>query len=209
MNMNHYTVQDANLLSSVEEFAERSAEMTVAILIDFYSKYNQCELHSESCDMMAFQTSLRLLQQTRLSMKATNSVDQFWQIICWILERNQDDSKTYFNDIQIDELKIKYNDEEILSEIWRYMFKHFQHINSILISIELTEAKISGEKSHWCQKDLIVVEFACDYDDHHSEVTKIAKIVVWSPCTNITEARAFIEVCIYYWIWIKDFVIIT
>ena len=61
MNMNYYTVQDTNLSSSVEEFAERSAEMTVVILIDFYSEYNQCELHYESCDMMTFQTSLELL----------------------------------------------------------------------------------------------------------------------------------------------------
>ena len=28
-------------------------------------------------------------------------------------------------------------------------------------------------------------------------------------CINIIEARAFIEVCVYYWIWIKDFVIIA
>ena len=77
MNMNHYTVQDTNLSSSVEEFTERSAEMTVVILIDFYSEYNQCELHSESHDMTAFQTSLRLLWQTRLLMGAMNSVDQF------------------------------------------------------------------------------------------------------------------------------------
>ena len=78
MNMNYYTVQDANLLLSVEEFTERSAEMTVATLIDFYSRYNQCELHSESRDMMAFQTSLELLQQTRVSMRAMNLIDQFW-----------------------------------------------------------------------------------------------------------------------------------
>ena len=77
MNMNHYTVQDTNLSSSVEEFTERSAGMTVVSLINFYSEYNQCELHSESRDMMTFQTSLKLLQQTRLSMRATNSVDQF------------------------------------------------------------------------------------------------------------------------------------
>ncbi len=70
-------------------------------------------------------------------------------------------------------------------------------------------AKISGEKSHWCQAGLIVIEYACDYDGCHSEAAKIAKIIEWSSCMNITEARVFIEVCVYYWIWIKNFAIIA
>ena len=66
-----------NFLSNVEEFAERSIKMTVVLLIDFYSKYNQVKLHQKSCDMIVFQTSFELLQQTKLSIKAINSVDQF------------------------------------------------------------------------------------------------------------------------------------
>ena len=45
INMNQYTVQDMNLLSNVKEFAERNAEMTIVLLIDFYSEYNQVKLH--------------------------------------------------------------------------------------------------------------------------------------------------------------------
>ena len=61
MNMNQYTVWDANLSSSVEEFAEKNAEMAVVILINFYFRYNQYELHFKSHDMTAFQTPLELL----------------------------------------------------------------------------------------------------------------------------------------------------
>ncbi len=125
-------------------------------------------------------------------------VGQFWWIVCQILEKNQNNGEAYFNNVQIDEPKTKYNEEEILSEIQHYIFKHFQHIDCILTSIELAGAKISGEKSHWCQAGLIVVEYACNYDRHHSEAAKIAKIIEWSSCTNITEARVFIEVCVYY-----------
>ena len=35
------------------------------------------------------------------------------------------------------------------------------------------------------------------------------KIIEWLSCMNIIKARVFIEVCMYYQIWIKDFVIIT
>ena len=145
----------------------------------------------------------------RLSMRATNSINQFWWIVCWMLEENHDNDETYFDNVQIDELKTKYNDEKILSDIWWYMFEHFQHIDHILVSIELAEAKITKEKSYWCQNNIIVVRFICNYDSWHLKTAKIVKIVEWLLCINIIEAKAFIEICMYYWIWIKDFVIIA
>ena len=63
-----------------------------------------------------------------------------------MLEENHDDDEMYFDDVQINELKMKYNNEKILSDIWWYIFEHFQHIDCILVSIELAEAKIVREK---------------------------------------------------------------
>ena len=34
---------------------------------------------------------------------------------------------------------------------------------------------------------------------------KILKIVEWLLCVSIMKARAFIEICVYYWIWISEF----
>ena len=56
---------------------ERNAEIAVILLINFYSGYNQVKLYSKLCDMITFQISLELLQQTKLSIRMTNSVDQF------------------------------------------------------------------------------------------------------------------------------------
>ena len=60
--------------------------------------------------------------------------------MCQILERNHDDKEAYFDNIQINGLKMTYNNEEILPGVWQYMFKYFQHINHILASIELAGA---------------------------------------------------------------------
>ena len=117
INMNQYTVWDANLLSNVKEFIKRSVKIIIILLVDFYFKYNQVKLHSKSCNMTVFQTSLELLWQMKLSIKVTNSVNQFWQIVCWMLEKNHDDDEMYFNDVWINELKMKYNNEKILSDI--------------------------------------------------------------------------------------------
>ena len=35
------------------------------------------------------------------------------------------------------------------------------------------------------------------------------KIEVWPPCKNLTDVRAFIGLCIYYRIWIRDFSVIA
>ena len=84
-----------------------------------------------------------------------------------------------------------------------------QQLDHTLISIELAGARISEAKSQWCQSEIIVVGFVCNYDGRKPETAKIAQIVNWPLCANITKARAFIEVCVYYQIWIKDFAIIA
>ena len=54
MNINQYIIHNANLPPSVEEFVKRSARMAIALLVDFYSGYNQVELYPELRDMTAF-----------------------------------------------------------------------------------------------------------------------------------------------------------
>ena len=66
-----------NFSSNVKEFTEKSAEMTVILLVDFYFRYNQVKLHQKSHDMTVFQTLFRLLQQMKLLIRAMNLVDQF------------------------------------------------------------------------------------------------------------------------------------
>ena len=61
MNVNQYIIHDTNLSFSVKEFVKKSAGMTVTLLVDFYSRYNQVKLHPESHDMTTFQTPLELL----------------------------------------------------------------------------------------------------------------------------------------------------
>ncbi len=56
----------------------------------------------------------------------------------------------YLNDIEIKDLKIKYNNEKILSEIKKYVLKYLQYLNQILVSIEFFSTKLNEEKSQFC-----------------------------------------------------------
>src|SRR5215471_8031862 len=194
----------------MEEFVEEFASMAVFSMIDFFSEYDQVELDPESRDMTAFQTPMELLQQTTLSQETTNLPAQFSCITRKILEHNiSHDCESYFDNVGIKGPKTKYNEKKIFPGVRCYIFEHLQQLNHTLVSIELAGARISGAKSQWCQSRIIVVGFVCDYDGRKPETAKIAQIVNWPPCANITEARAFIEVCVYYQIWIKDFAIIA
>jgi hypothetical protein len=53
------------------------------------------------------------------------------------------------------------------------------------------------------------VGFVCGAEGRSPDNAKVIKILEWKPCLDIGEARAFIGVCVYYWIWIKDFSVIA
>src|SRR5215471_19236629 len=148
MNINKYTVQNANLPPNMEEFAEEFTSMTVFSMIDFFSEYDQVKLNPESCDMTAFQTPMGLLQQITLSQETTNSPVQFSHITRKILERNiSHNCKSYFDDMDIKDLKTKYDEKEIFPGVRCYIFKHLQQLDHTLVSIELAGARISESKS--------------------------------------------------------------
>ena len=57
--------------------------------------------------------------------------------------------------------------------------------------------------------ELKIVDFVCDLNDRSSETAKIIKILEWSSCRDVSKVRAFIDVCVYYRIWIMNFIIIA
>ena len=90
-----------------------------------------------------------------------------------------------------------------------YILKHIQWLNAILMNLKKTDCTISDEKSQFCVINFKIVDFVCDLNDRSFETTKMIKILKWSFCRNVSEVRAFIEVCVYYKIWIMNFIIIV
>lgn len=75
----------------------------------------------------------------------------------------------------------------------------------VLADLERAGVTIAGGKSQFCQVGIKIVEYICDADGRHSEISKVPKVLDWPEFTDITSARAFIRVCIYYQIWTKNF----
>ena len=74
-----------------------------------------------------------------------------------------------------------------------------------LVYCELAGATISGIKSEFLIKELKMVAFLYGAEGRRLDPVKIDKIMRWGPCQDITNARAFIGLCVYYRVWIKGF----
>ena len=68
---------------------------------------------------------------------------------------------------------------------------------------------MAAEKYHYLVETIKIVEFVCDFNDWHSEKTKIIKILNWSFYTTVYEVYAFVDTCSYYCVWIVWFAVIA
>jgi len=210
MKMNSVTLRDANLPPSVDEFSEEFAGCHVASLIDFFSGYDQLDLDVRSRDLTAFMTPLGLLRMTTPPQGATNSVAQFVRVVMTILEDLFPKvAMPFMDDIGVKGPYTDYGGRMILPGIRRFVFEHIQNLDKTLERIERAQATI-GEKSQFCLRDgMMIVGFVTGSVGRSPSSSAVAKILKWERCGDATEAKAFLGVCVYYRIWIKNFGLIA
>ena len=86
-----------------------------------------------------------------------------------------------------------------------YILEAIQSHEEVLADIERVGGTISGFKSMFVCEGLKIVAFVCDSERRHPVAEKVRKIVEWPACRNVTEARAFIGICVHYRARINDF----
>ena len=111
----------------------------------------------------------------------------------------------FLNDIGIKGPYSRYKDREVVPGIRQFVLEHIWNLDRVLADVERSGAIISGEKSQFCMAGIKIVGFVCDARGRLPESAKVAKVVEWGLCTDLAAARAFIGLCVYYRIWVKDF----
>jgi hypothetical protein len=101
-----------------------------------------------------------------------------------------------------------YNNEFIFLKIRRYVMKHIQWLNKILIDIEKIDCIIFEKKSQFYCEKLRVIKFICDVEKRYLNTTKVIKILNWFFYQNVVDVREFIEICVFYRVFIADFALI-
>ena len=216
--INAVSLRDASLPPAVEEFSERFAGYLVVSLVDLFSGYDQCTLNPASHDITAFHTPLGLMRMTTLPMGYTNAMQVFDIVMRKVLQHQilQGRCEPFIDDVAAKPpSRSTYHNADGKSKISTipgvrlYILEAIQSLNEVLADIERAGRTISGFKSAFVCEGLKIVAFVCDSEWRHPVTDKVRKIVEWPACRNVTEARAFIGICIYYRAWIKDFSVVA
>ncbi len=77
------------------------------------------------------------------------------------------------------------------------------------MNIKCTEESILKEKLQFIMKYIKIVNYVYKSESRSLVVNKILKILNWSLYCNVTETRVFINICVYYWLWIHEFISIV
>ena len=85
----------------------------------------------------------------------------------------------YVDDINVKGLKTRYKNEEIseLSEIQRFIIKHLQNIDCVLMNLKCTELTLTAFKLMFCFLKMKLIGFICNENERHLNSKKIAKII--------------------------------
>ncbi|KAK1916453.1 hypothetical protein P3342_004272 [Pyrenophora teres f. teres] len=210
IKINGVTIRDANPPPNPDEFSEEFAGCAIMSLMDFFSGYDQVELHKNSRDITAFSTPLGLVRQCTLPMGTTNSIAEFVRVMTKICRDHiPNRCMPYLDDVCVKGPKTTYDEEEIEPGIRRYVAEHLSNMDQVLADIERAGATISGHKSDFCYASMIVVGYRIDRNGRHPDMKKVEKILTWPKPTNQKDVRMFIGVCVYYRIWIIGFAMVA
>jgi hypothetical protein len=210
LKMNRIIIRNANLFSAIDKFFEKFVDCVIVSFVNLFFEYDQLSLIEKCRDMTIFMISLDLMKMTTIFMKTINFVIQFVRIINKIIvDHIFHHALSFVNDIELKKLKTMYNNEFILFKIRRYVMKHIQWLNDVLTNIEKSDCIIFEKKFQFCCEKLRMIDFICDVEKRHSNTTKIIKILNWFFCQNVIDVREFIEICVFYRIFIANFAFIA
>ena len=170
-----------------------------------------------SRDMTAFITPLGLLRTMSLPQGYTNGVQVFDRVIRKVLKNviSENRGKPFIDDIAVKPKTKSYfrnrngRPEEVAPRIRRFVLNAIISLDKVLADIEWAGATISEEKSEFLKESWKVVAYISGEKVRSPEEVKMKKIEDWPPGKNVTDVRAFIGLCVYYGIGIRDFSVIA
>jgi alpha-D-ribose 1-methylphosphonate 5-triphosphate synthase subunit PhnL len=125
--MNRIIIRDASLSSAMNKFSEELIDCVIISLMNLFFEYDQLSLIEKCKDMIVFMTSLDLMKMITILMKTINFVTQLVRMINKIIvDHVAHHAFSFVNNIEVKNLKTRYNNEFILFKIRRYVMKHIQ-----------------------------------------------------------------------------------
>jgi RNase H-like domain found in reverse transcriptase len=153
------------------------------------------------------------LRLTTPPMGWTNSVPIFHDNITYIFQpKIPHVTQPYIDDIPVKRLSTRYikdnREPETIPEnsgIWRFVWEHFQDLNRIVQRMKYSGGTFSGLKTTLCTPEITVLGHRCTIEGRLPNQSRVAKIVNWGPCKDLTDVCAFLGTIGVCQLFIKNF----
>jgi hypothetical protein len=153
------------------------------------------------------------LQLTTLPIGWTDSVPIFHDDVTYILQpKIPHVTQPYIDDVPVKGLLTKYikgnREPETIPEnsgIWGFVWEHFQDLNHIVQWMKYSGRTFSGLKTTLCAPEITVLGHRCTIEGQLSNQSRVAKIVNWGPCKDLTDVRTFLGTIGICRLFIKNF----
>ena len=206
--VNKVTIRNVGTGPIVDEFAEAFAGRAIYSMGDLYSGYDQFQLSLESRDITTMRTPLGLVRMCTLPQGATNSVAHMMNGMNKVLR----DFIPHITMPFIDDLPIKGCDENAKDEVKdqrgcrRFVAQHIFYCDAILSKLEEVNLTLSGAKSTFGAKEVLIVGHMCGPDGRRPSPTKVEAIQKMKEiCISVNEVHKFLGACVFYLIWLPHY----
>jgi Integrase zinc binding domain/RNase H-like domain found in reverse transcriptase len=211
--LNKVTIAHSGVPPFTEQLAEQFAGRACNSMMDLYVGYDERALAESSRDLTTFQTPYGAMRLTTLPMGWTNSVPIFHDDVTHILQQEIPHvTQPYIDDVPVKgpaTMYIQDNGEpETIPEnpgIRRFVWEHFQDLNRVVQRMKYSGGTFSGYKSTLCAPEITVLGHRCTAEGRLPDPSRVAKIVNWGPCKDLTDVRAFVGTIGVCRLFIKNF----
>ena len=211
--LNKVTIAHSGVPPFTEQLAEQFAGRACNSMMDLYVGYDERALATSSRDLTTFQTPFGALRLTTLPMGWTNSVPIFHDDVTHILRPEIPHvTQPYIDDVPVRGPATQYIQEngepETISDnpgIRRFIWEHFQDLNRVVQRMKYAGGTFSGYKTLLCAPEITVLGHRCTQSGRLPDESRVAKIVNWGPCKDLTDVRAFLGTIGVCRLFIKNF----
>ena len=198
--LNEVTIQHSGVPPYTEQLAEHFAGRACGSMLDLYVGYDERALAQSSRDLTTFQTPFGALRLTTLPMGWTNSVPIFHDDVTKILQPEIPHiTQPYIDDVPVRGPESRYvlssGAYETIPEnpgIRRFVWEHFQDLNRVVQRMKYCGGTFSGFKTVLCAEEITVLGHRCTINGRLPDPARVAKIVNWGPCEDLSDVRAFL-----------------
>ena len=198
--LNAVTVAHSGVPPHTEHIAEQFAGCACRGILDLYIGYDERTLEERSRDYTTFQTPFGAMCLVTLPMGWTNSIPIFHDDVTYILQSEiLHTTIPYIDDIPIRGPATQYclSDRSYQKHpenpnIRHFVWEHFQGLNPVVQRIKYCEGMFSGYKATLCVEEIMVVGHRCTINGRLPDESRVAKIVNWGPCKDLSDVRTFL-----------------